>query len=65
MTGAMNAPRWKANDPRWEKLERVWREEGLRMGVLSKRFGVSVATIQRRLTEKYGTAVPPTNRSLL
>ncbi len=44
------------NEAAWARLEKVWTEEGLSIGVLSQRFGVNKTSIARHLREKFGTA---------
>ena len=51
-----------SNDPRWPKLEKVWKEEGMPVGLLAKRFGIGVAVITRHLIGKYGSSKSPAYR---
>ena len=47
----------KDDDPRWERLEKLWLEEGLQVKVkqLAERFGVSELMVARHLRNKFGT----------
>ena len=58
-----NKPKWgcemqkKLTESQWEKLERLWQEEGLSVRVLASRFGVSHAKVSTHLIDKFGTSV--------
>ena len=45
------------SDKEWEKLEKVWKEEGISVVLLSQRFGTSKSKIYRHLNKKFGVGV--------
>ena len=43
------------DDPRWERLVKVWKEEGLQTRVLAERFGINKRLIDIHLFDQFGT----------